>query len=294
MTLYGELGYLRLVKQLLNRQPRIFHLNRTADPTISTIGAMMRFNLRDMAFPLLTTKRVAFQSVVKELLWFIRGETDQKILSDSGVNIWSANASRKFLDSRKLFQYDEGRALGPIYGFQWRHFNAKYHGVDADYTGKGVDQLQECINLIKRDPTSRRIIMSAWNPQQLHEMVLPPCHVLVQFHVHDGKYLTSHLYQRSGDLMLGVPYNIASYSLLTHMIAQVCNLEAYEFVHTISDVHIYKSHIDGAEEQILRIPRTPPTLKLNPKIKNIDDFDLTHIDLLDYKPYAHVQFQMAL
>jgi thymidylate synthase len=195
----------------------------------------MRFNLEDNEFPLLTTKKMAWKTCLKELLWFVRGETDNKKLQEQNVKIWNGNATREFLDSRGL-QHLEENDLGPVYGHQWRHFNAKYVDSDTDYSGQGVDQLQNVIDTLKDEETrnSRRIIMSAWNPCQIDEMALPPCHVLTQFNVVNGDELYCNLYQRSGDVGLGVPFNIASYSALTHLLANHCGLKAKGFIHHMS------------------------------------------------------------
>ena len=203
------------------------------------------FSLENNVLPLLTTKKVAWKTCLRELLWFVRGETNNKILTDQKCNIWKGNASREFLDSRGLTHLREDD-LGPIYGHQWRHFNARYTTCDEDYIGKGVDQLQNIIDLLKNPETrsSRRMIMSAWNPEQLDEMALPPCHILLQFNVTQCNKLSCSMYQRSGDVGLGVPFNIASYSFLTYMIAKHCDLEPYEFIYHIGNAHIYDDHIE--------------------------------------------------
>merc|ERR1711988_1364056 len=208
--------------------------------------------------------------VVEELLWFMRGDTNGKHFSDKGVKIWDANGSRDFLDKRGLGHREEGD-LGPVYGFQWRHFGAKYEDMHTDYTGQGVDQLAECIRKIKEDPADRRIIMSAWNPADLHEMALPPCHMFCQFYVANGE-LSCLMYQRSCDMGLGVPFNIASYSLLTCMVAQVCGLKPGEFVHTLGNAHVYQNHVEPLKTQLERTPRPFPILKMNPEVKDIDGF----------------------
>jgi thymidylate synthase len=194
-------------------------------------------------------------------VWFVAGCTDAHELAASGVHIWDQHGSRAFLD------YPEGQ-LGPVYGFQWRHFGARYTAYDADYTNQVVDQLAECIRQIRTDPTSRRIVMSAWNPSDLHKMALPPCHVMCQFHVSNDKRLSCHMYQRSADMGLGVPFNIASYALLTHLVAHVG-----EFIHTFGDVHIYRNHVDTMEEQVRREPFPFPMVRLNPLVTEIDQFN---------------------
>lgn len=209
------------IKLILDKGVKV--VDRTGVGTYSLFGAQMRYSLRDNVFPLLTTKRVFWRAVVEELLWFIRGSTNAFELSDKNVRIWDANSTREFLDSVGLNDREEGD-LGPVYGFQWRHFGAEYKGMRADYTNKGIDQLTHVINTIKTKPNDRRMIMCAWNPVDIPQMALPPCHCLVQFYVADGE-LSCQLYQRSADMGLGVPFNIASYALLTCMIAHITNLK---------------------------------------------------------------------
>jgi thymidylate synthase len=240
--------------------------DRTGTGTISTFGYQMRFNLQE-GFPLLTTKKVHLKSVIHELLWFIQGNTNVKYLQENGVRIWNEWA-------------DEDGNLGPIYGHQWRSWT----GAD----GRTHDQLKEVIEQIKMNPNSRRLIISAWNVGDLDKMALPPCHTLFQFYVVDGK-LSCQLYQRSGDLFLGVPFNIASYSLLTMMIAQVCDLEPGEFIHTFGDVHIYLNHIEQVKLQLTREPRKLPTMKLNPNVKNIFDFKYEDFSLENYHPHPPIK-----
>lgn len=242
--------------------------------TRSVFGAGMHFSLDCGTLPLLTTKRVAWVTCLKELLWFVRGSTDNAVLKSQGVHIWDGNASREFLDGRGL-TYLEENDLGPVYGHQWRHFNAPYANCDTDYSGQGVDQLEQIITMLK-DPaqrTSRRMILSAWNPQQLDQMALPPCHVLAQFNVSAGNLLSCALYQRSGDIGLGVPFNIASYALLTHLLAHHCGLRAHEFVYHLGNAHIYEDHASALKLQIDREPHTFPTVLIvgAPKEK-IEDY----------------------
>ena len=219
---------------------------------LSIFGSTMRFSLENNTMPILTSKKVAWKTCLKELLWFISGSTDNQKLVDQNVHIWSSNASRSFLDSRGLEHLLEND-LGPVYSHQWRHFNAPYKTCHTDYTGQGIDQLQNIIDALK-DPNqrnSRRLVMSAWNPTQLDEMALPPCHVLVQFNVSHGNKLSCALYQRSGDVGLGVPFNIASYAFLTHLLAKHCGLEAFEFIYNIGNCHIYEEHINALKNQVL-------------------------------------------
>lgn len=262
--------------------------------TMSVFGAGMHFSLRDGILPLLTTKRVAWVTCLKELLWFIRGCTDNAILKEQGVHIWDANASREFLDGRGLTQLREND-LGPVYGHQWRHFNAPYIGCDADYSGKGVDQLAGIIATLK-DPaqrTSRRMVMSAWNPQQLDEMALPPCHVLVQFNVSEGDLLSCALYQRSGDVGLGVPFNIASYALLTHLLAHHCGLRAHEFIYNVGNAHIYEEHVSALQGQVEREPYPFPVLEIigGPK-ERIEDYIPADFVVRNYTYHAAIKMEM--
>jgi len=282
--------YISLVKSvLLDGKPRP---DRTGTGCISTFGAHSRYSLSTDAFPLLTTKRVFWKGVVEELLWMISGSTDSIVLADKGVHIWDGNTSRDFLDAAGFTQRRVGD-LGPGYGFQWRHFGAHYIDCDTDYAGQGVDQLAECIRKIKETPTDRRIVMSAWNPCDLAATSLPPCHMFCQFYVENGA-LSCQMYQRSADIGLGVPFNIASYSLLTKMIAQVCDLECGEFIHCIGDAHIYNNHIDALTRQVEREPRPFPTLLINPLKRDIDSFVSSDFVLEDYTPHPSIKMQMAV
>ena len=262
-------------------------LDRTSTGTISEFGYQYRVDLRE-GFPLLTTKKIHFKSVVYELLWFISGSTNIRPLVQNGVRIWNEWPYDRYrkstvfqgetmeeyvakirIDAEFAAKYGD---LGPIYGKQWRNFN-------------GIDQLSVLIENLKNNPFSRRHILSAWNPAELTNMALPPCHLLMQFYVSaDRKYLSCQLYQRSADVFLGVPFNIASYALLTHMIAQVCGYQAKDFIHTMGDVHIYLNHLEQVKIQLARSPKTLPTLRLNPSIKSITDFKYEDIELLNYDP----------
>jgi len=265
--------------------------DRTGTGTRSLFGMQQRYDLRK-SFPLLTTKRVFWRGVLEELLWFVRGDTNGKHLSEKGIKIWDGNGSKEFLEKRGLGHREEGD-LGPVYGFQWRHFGAKYVDMHADYTGQGVDQLAECIKLIKENPTDRRILLSAWNPADLHLMALPPCHMFCQFYVMNGE-LSCLMYQRSCDMGLGVPFNIASYSLLTCMMAQVCGLKPGDFIHTLGNAHVYSNHIDPLKTQLERTPRPFPILKINPDVKDIDGFKASDFELVGYNPHGKIAMEMAV
>jgi thymidylate synthase len=286
-----ELQYLNLIKDILEKGT--WEEGRNGK-TKSIFGNMMRFSLKDGKIPILTTKKTAWKTCLKELLWFIRGKTNNKLLQDQGVHIWDGNSTREFLDSRGLQHYDVNE-LGAIYGHQWRHFNAKWEGDGHDYTGEGVDQLQQIIDALK-DPaqrTSRRLIMTAWNPCQLNEMSLPPCHVLCQFNVHNGDQLSCALFQRSSDELLGSPFNIASYSLLTHLIAKHCGLEAHEFVYFKGNCHIYEDHVEGAQLQITREPYPFPTVSIKEVRENINDYQVDDFILENYQHHEPIKFKMV-
>lgn len=286
---HGELEYLNLVQKILETGK--VRKDRTGTGTMSIFGAQMRFDLRQ-SFPLLTTKKVHFKAVVDELLWFITGSTNAKELSEKGTRIWDANGSKEFLTKCGFPDREEGD-LGPVYGFQWRHFGASYTDMRADYAGQGVDQLADVIHTIKTNPDSRRIVMTAWNPVDIPKMALPPCHSLVQFYVSEGE-LHSQLYQRSGDMGLGVPFNIASYALLTALIAHVCGLKPGEFVHTLGDAHIYLNHVEPLKEQLKRTPKPFPTLQLNAAVQSIDGFKDSDIQLVGYDPHPRIAMEMSV
>lgn len=247
------------------------HMDRTGTGTLSVFGAQARFDLRDR-FPLLTTKKLHLKSIVHELLWFLRGETNVRYLNEQGVTIWDEWA-------------DGSGDLGPIYGAQWTH----WRGAD----GAVINQIDGVIDQIQKNPASRRLIVSAWNVAELDQMALLPCHVLFQFYARDGE-LSCQLYQRSADLFLGVPFNIASYALLTMMVAQVCNLRPGEFVHTFGDLHLYQNHLDQAREQLSREFRPLPRMQLNPAVKNIHDFRFEDFTLTDYDPHPAIKAPIAV
>lgn len=255
--------------------------------------------------PLITTKRVFLRAVIGELLWFVAGSTHNKSLAEAGIKIWDGNGSREYLDSVGLTNYEEGE-LGPVYGFQWRHFGAEYKGHGADYTDQGVDQIAEVIDKLKNKPYDRRIILSAWNPADIKKMALPPCHMFAQFYVSfpgqiEGMQekprgvLHSLLYQRSCDMGLGVPFNIASYALLTHMLAHVCDLTPGTFTHTMGDAHVYADHVDALKVQLEREPREFPSLKINRESGgSIDGWKAEDFEVVGYKPHASIAMKMSV
>ncbi|MEZ4790595.1 MAG: thymidylate synthase [Flavobacteriales bacterium] len=245
--------------------------DRTGTGTISCFGYQMRFDLAE-GFPVLTTKKLHLKSIIHELLWFLKGDTNIKYLQENGVRIWDEWA-------------DANGDLGPVYGYQWRSW--------ATPDGRTIDQISDLVAMIKKNPDSRRLIVSAWNPADVPNMALPPCHCLFQFYVADGK-LSCQLYQRSADTFLGVPFNIASYALLTLMIAQVCGLKPGEFVHTFGDVHLYNDHIEQAKLQLTREPRALPTLEIDPNVKDLFDFRFEHFTLKDYDPHPHIKAAVSV
>ncbi|KAK9454275.1 thymidylate synthase [Dipodascopsis uninucleata] len=293
-----EQAYLDLVREiLLNGEKRA---DRTGTGTLSLfVPQPLRFSLKDDRFPLLTTKRVFLKGIVHELLWFIAGCTDSNVLADKGVHIWDGNGSRSFLDSVGLTDRREGD-LGPVYGFQWRHFGAEYSTADIDYSGKGVDQLAEVIYKLKHKPYDRRIILSAWNPADITKMALPPCHMFAQFYVSfpngaDKRgELKCCLYQRSADMGLGVPFNIASYALLTRMIAHVTELDPGEFIHILGDAHVYIDHVDALRTQLERSPRDFPRLRIPRAVPDIDSFKYEDFVIENYRPYPRIDMPMSV
>ncbi|OZJ05858.1 hypothetical protein BZG36_00864 [Bifiguratus adelaidae] len=273
---FEEQQYLSLTKHIIESGQH--RADRTGTGTLSIFAPpQLRFSLADNVFPLLTTKRVFFRAVVEELLWFIKGDTNSNHLAEKGIKIWDGNGSREYLDKVGLAHREQGD-LGPVYGFQWRHFGAEYVDCHTDYVGKGVDQLLQVIDKIKTNPSDRRIILSAWNPKDIPSMALPPCHMFCQFYVSTPtesapkRTLSCLLYQRSCDMGLGVPFNIASYALLTRMIAQVTGLLPGEFIHTMGDAHVYVDHIDALNQQLERTPRPFPTLRFAREVHDIDNF----------------------
>jgi len=287
---HEEYQYLEIIEDILEHGNR--KSDRTGTGTKSVFGRQMRFSLRDGTFPLLTTKKTFYRGIAEELFWFIRGSTNAIELKEKKVMIWEGNSSREFLDSVGLSHREVGD-LGPVYGFQWRHFGAEYSDMHADYSGQGVDQLAEVIHKIKNKPDDRRIIMCAWNPKDIPRMALPPCHCLVQFYVANGE-LSCQLYQRSADMGLGVPFNIASYALLTHMIAHVTGLKPGEFVHTLGDTHVYLNHVEPLKEQLTRDPKPFPKLVIKREVENIEDFTIDDFEVQGYDPHPKITMAMAV
>ncbi len=261
--------YLNLLNRILTEGTQ--KGDRTGTGTLSIFGHQMRFDLHD-GFPLLTTKKLHLKSIIYELLWFLRGDTNVRYLQEHGVRIWNEWA-------------DENGELGPVYGHQWRSW--------PDYKGGTIDQIKNVVDMIKHNPDSRRMLVTAWNPAEVEDMALPPCHCLFQFYVADGR-LSLQLYQRSADSFLGVPFNIASYALLLQMIAQVTGLEAGEFIHTTGDTHLYLNHLEQAKLQLTREPRTLPKMKINPDVKDIFDFKYEDFELIGYDPLPHIPGVVAV
>ena len=288
---HEENQYLNLIEQIIENGT--WELGRNGK-VLSIYGASMYFSLENNKIPILTSKKVAWKTCLRELLWFISGNTSNNVLNEKNVHIWDANSSREFLDSRGLNNYQEND-LGPIYGFQWRHFNAKYNTCDNNYENKGIDQLGDVIKCLK-DPkqrTNRRMIISAWNPCQLNEMALPPCHVLMQFNVHDENKLSCSMYQRSNDEACGTPFNIASYCFLTHLLAKHCNLEAYEFLYFKGNCHIYEEHLEDIKNQIIREPYEFPTLEIINKYQDINEYTEKDFILTNYNHHESIKYSMV-
>jgi thymidylate synthase len=282
--------YLNLLKDILDNGEE--KDDRTGTGTVSVFGRNLRFDL-SVAFPAVTTKRLAWKAVAGELLWFIEGSSDERRLAEithgtrEGVTtIWTPNALAPYWKPKAKFEGD----LGRVYGVQWRDWQKPLHGL----TGYKVDQLKLLIEAIKRDPNGRRHILTAWNPGELEDMALPPCHVMCQFYVNKKRELSCHMYQRSVDVFLGLPFNIASYALFTHMIAQVCDLSVGELIISTGDTHIYKDHIEQVKEQLLRAPLAQPTLWINPSIKDIDGFKMEDIKLENYQSHNPIKAKMAV
>jgi len=293
---HEEHQYINLIQNIIDNG----HLETGRNGiTKSIFGYMMRFSLRENKIPILTTKKVAWKTCLKELFWFIKGDTNNKHLQQQNVHIWDANSSKEFMhENRGLTQYADG-LIGPCYGFQWRHFNAPYDTNTGNplinTNEKFTDQLNYIIEQLKNPATrnSRRLIMTAWNPNQLEMMSLPPCHLLCQFNVHNGKYLSCSLYQRSCDVGLGASFNIASYSFLTHLLAKHCGLEPFEFIHFIGNAHIYESHLEPLQRQINNIPFEFPTLEITNLRENIEDYTIEDFIINNYKSYENIKMDIV-
>lgn len=288
---YGENQYLQLLEKVLHYGQRVQSRNSYVH---SLFGERMEFDLCD-GFPLLTTKKMGYKTILRELLWFISGSTNNHDLQTKRVHIWDKNASKEFLESRNL-PYKEGD-LGPVYGFQWRHAGAEYKGCHENYGGQGIDQLKNVIDLLKNDPHSRRIVMSAWNPTDLDKMALPPCHVMCQFYIDASDprrpRLDCQLYQRSGDLFLGVPFNIASYAFLVHILAKITGYLPGKLTHILGDVHIYENHVEQVKQQLMRVPVRFPEISLQDSLQTIDGLEETMIDLTGYQSYPKIEGDMV-
>jgi len=289
---HPEHQYLELIRDVAeNGDPKP---DRTGVGTKSKFGVKMEFDISER-IPVLTTKKVNYEMIIKELLFFISGQTNTKILEDQGVKIWKGNTSKDFLLDRGL-DYDEGD-MGAGYGYQWRHWGAEYKGMDKDYSGQGIDQLSNLVNDIRKDPHSRRLLLSCWNVSQLKDMALPPCHHDVQFYVSgDRKYLDCMLKMRSGDLFLGIPFNIASYSILTYMIAHITGLRPRKFIIIIGDAHVYNNHQEQVKKQLGRTPRPFPILSFRgaTRLHEIDDFDFKSFILEGYSSWPFISAPMAI
>lgn len=290
---HGEYKFLNLLEEVI-RDGEI-RPDRTGVGTHSLFGKMVEYDISEN-IPIFTTKKVSYDAIIKELLFFISGDSNTKHLEERGVTIWRGNTSREFLDKNGKTNLAEGD-MGPGYSHQWRHWGAEYEGCDNDYSNKGVDQLERLVRGLREEPHSRRNILSSWNVSQLDEMALPPCHILAQFNVStDRKYIDCILYQRSADLFLGVPFNVASYSILTYMLGHICGYKPRTFIHMMGDAHIYSNHGDGVKRQIKRVPRPFPTLKFrrSTKIKEIDDFTFEDFIVDDYSSWGYIKGEMAV
>jgi len=288
MINHDEHQYLHLMHNILDNGHTVEGRNGSVK---SSFGEKMVFDLS--SFPLLTTKKMGYKTILRELMWFIKGSTDNQELKDKNVSIWNGNASKEFLESRGL-SYEEGD-LGPVYGFQWRHCGADYKDCKTDYSGKGTDQLKWLIQEIKENPSSRRLILSAWNVNDLDKMALPPCHILSQFYVNKKEgTLSCQLYQRSGDMFLGVPFNIASYAFLTCILCKLTGYKPGKLHHVIGDAHIYEEHYHGVNEQLKRVPKMFPTLIISDELKSIDAIDESMFSLKNYQCYSSIKAPMKV
>lgn len=290
MANFGEQKYLDLIKKVLEEGEI---RNTRNSVTKSLFSEKLDFDISE-SIPFITTKKLAWKTVIKELLWFLSGSTDNKKLLDQDVKIWVGNSTREYMDSIG-FSEREVNDLGPIYGHQWRHFNAEYKDHKTDYTNKGVDQIQQIIHLLKNDPMSRRIILTAWNPCQINQVNLPPCHMMCQFYVSSNKELSCMMYQRSADIGLGLPFNMASYAVLTYILAKLTNLKPKKLSIMIGDAHIYENHFEALKEQIKREPYEFPKLELNSEkeYNKVEDFEINDFIIINYKCLDHLKMQMV-
>tara|TARA_B100001093_G_C26855881_1_gene1027382 strand:+ start:2879 stop:4339 length:1461 start_codon:yes stop_codon:yes gene_type:complete len=283
----SENQYLNLLRKIMKEGNKVESRNSI---TYSLFGERLEFDMKD-GFPLFTTKKIGYKTILRELLWFMNGSTSNHKLQEKNVHIWDLNSTKEFLQNRGL-EYQEGD-LGPIYGFQWRHSGAKYKDCYSDYSGLGIDQLKNVIHLIQNEPSSRRIIMNSWNPSDIDKMALPPCHVMCQFNVNiQENTLNCQMYQRSGDMFLGIPFNIASYSFLLHIISKITGYKPGKFIHIIGDAHIYESHLDAVKEQVSRVPSNYPELILSDDLIDIDSLDESMFQILNYKSYSKISSPM--
>jgi thymidylate synthase len=295
-TAHEEYVYLELLNKIITNGK--LREDRTGTGTISIFGHQMRFDISE-TIPVLTTKFVPWKSCIKELLWFLKGQTDVTLLQKEGVRIWDGNSSREFLDNRGLHHLPEGD-IGAGYGFNWRHFGASYKTCKDDYTNQGFDQVEFILNELRTNPCSRRLYMTAWDPSKLDQMALPPCHLSAQFYVdfdEDGtKHLSCQMYQRSVDTFLGCPWNIMSYAVLTHVFAKMCGMKPKELIMCLGDTHIYKNHIDQVKEQLNRTPYPFPKLVLNDIVafKKVNELEMNDFELLDYKYHPSIKAVMAV
>jgi len=292
MNTDNEVQYLDLLKHVLENGRK--RSDRTGTGTISTFAHQLRFDI-SQSIPLLTTKKMAWKSVIRELIWFLKGSTDASTLSKQGVHIWDGNTTREFLDTRGLTSLPEGD-IGAGYGFQWRHFGATYKTCKDEYSElDGCDQVKYVLDMLRKDPTSRRIFMSAWNPLHMDKMALPPCHVSAQFYVDDDKGLSCHMYQRSVDCFLGLPFNIFSYSVLTYILAEMTGHKPCELIISTGDTHIYIDHVEQVKEQLSRAPLEPPCLRLSDaiKTKHVDELKIEDFELVGYQHHQPIKAKMS-
>lgn len=282
----SERNYLNLIRHVVDEGE--YRKDRTGTGTVSIFGPQFEIDI-SRSFPLLTSKKVTFKNILTEVLWFLSGSTNTTFLKQNNVNIWDGNTTREFLDKRCLVDYEVGD-IGPLYGYQWRNFGGDF----KDKNSKGVDQIQRMLDILRTDPNSRRIFMSAWNPVDLDKMVLEPCHVSFQLYVSESKYLHGKLYMRSNDLFLGAPWNIAGYSLLIYMFAHLTGYQPGKLVYTIGDAHIYSNHINQVNEQLSRPLRPFPKLKITKECKTFEDFDMNSFEIIEYDPHPFIKADMAV